>query len=65
MAKSARSSILNGTGGAGPGRPGLVPARPLSVTKALLQVAVLLGIPLLVLIIGKVLIRAWFPGLGY
>lgn len=67
MAKNVRRSIPNGTTGPGPGagRPGLVPANPLPVRKALLQVLVLLGIPLALLIIGKVLIRAWFPELGY
>lgn len=67
MAKNVRRPIPNGAIGAGPGagRPGLVPANPLSLQKALLQVAVLLGIPLLLLIVGKVLIRAWFPELGY
>jgi len=67
MAKNARRSIPNGTTGPGPGtgRPGLVPANPISAQRALLQVAVLLGIPLVLLIIGKVLIRAWFPELGY
>ena len=67
MVKNVRRSIPNGTFGSGPGagRPGLVPANALPVQKALLQVAVLLGIPLVLLIVGKVLIRAWFPELGY
>jgi hypothetical protein len=52
-------------GGQSAGRPSLTPANPLSVTRALLQVAILLGIPLLLLVVGKFLVRAWFPGLGY
>jgi hypothetical protein len=48
-----------------PGRPGLVPANPLPVSRALLQVLVLLGIPLLLLVAGKVLVRAWWPEFGY
>jgi hypothetical protein len=43
----------------------LIPANPLSIQKALLQVAFLLGIPLVLLLVGKVLIRVWFPELGY
>jgi len=65
MAKNVRRSFSNGTAGPITGRPGLVPANPLSVQKALLQVAVLLGIPMALLIVGKVLIRVWFPELGY
>jgi len=67
MSKVARRPSSGGPPGSGPGsfRPGLIPANPLSVSKALLQVAVLLGIPLLLLLVGKILIRSWFPDLGY
>ncbi len=67
MSKTVRRPSSSGTPGSTTVafRPGLVPANPLSVTKALLQVVVLLGIPLLMLLAGKILIRSWFPDLGY
>lgn len=52
--------------GTGPtGRPGLVPAEPMPVWKALVQVAVLLGIPLTLLVLAKLVLRHYFPELGY
>ncbi|HEV8376506.1 MAG TPA: hypothetical protein VGR38_09795 [Candidatus Polarisedimenticolia bacterium] len=43
----------------------LVPANPLSGRQALIQVALLIGIPLLLLLLAKVLLRQFFPSLGY
>jgi hypothetical protein len=47
------------------GRQGLVPAEPLSLRTALLQVAILLGIPLFLLVVARVILRTFFPELGY
>ena len=43
----------------------LVPANPLSAREALFQVALLLGIPLVLLLVARILLRQFFPSLGY
>ena len=54
-----------GQGGQGPSRPSLVPADPLPVWKALMQAALLLGIPVALLLVARVILRRFFPELGY
>ena len=49
----------------GSGRPGLIPADPLPGWKALLQVLLLLGIPITLLLLARVILRRFFPELGY
>jgi len=52
--------------GAGPsGRPPLEPEHPLPVRVALLQLALIIGVPLAFLLALKPLLRAYFPELGY
>jgi hypothetical protein len=46
-------------------RPGLLPADPLPGWKALVQATVLLGIPLTLLLLAKLILRKFFPSLGY
>lgn len=43
----------------------LIPANPLSGREALLQVVLLLGIPLILLLLARILLRQFFPSLGY
>jgi hypothetical protein len=43
----------------------LIPANPLSGREALLQVVLLLGIPLVLLLVARFLLRQFFPSLGY
>jgi len=56
-------------GGGGPvqplGRPSLIPADPLPVWKALVQVGILLGVPIALLVIARFILRRYFPELGY
>jgi hypothetical protein len=47
------------------GRPPLIPADPLPGWKAATQAAVLLGAPLALLFAAKVVLRKFFPELGY
>jgi hypothetical protein len=47
------------------GRAGLIPANPLPVTTALVQVLILLGIPIALLVIARFILRRYFPELGY
>ena len=47
------------------GRPSLIPADPLPGWKALVQTALLLGIPIGLLLLAKVILRTYFPELGY
>jgi len=54
-----------GQGGQGPSRPSLVPADRLPVWKAALQAALLLGIPLTLLLVARVIMQRFFPQLGY
>lgn len=50
-------------GGAGPsGRPPLEPADPLPLSTAIIQVALLLGIPMVLLLLAKVILTRFFPG---
>jgi hypothetical protein len=46
-------------------RPSLVPADPLPGWKALVQAALLLGIPLALLFLAKIVVRIFYPELGY
>ena len=56
-----RTKAVGGTGS----RPPLEPTDPLSTRTALIQVFLLLGIPLGILALGKVILSRYFPGLGY
>ncbi len=47
------------------GRPSLVPADPLPGWKALVQALLLVGIPLALLLVAKVIVKRFFPELGY
>ena len=47
------------------GRPTLIPADPLPGWKAAVQVVLLLGIPLTLLFVAKVVLKRFFPELGY
>jgi len=47
------------------GRPSLIPADPLPGWKAAVQALVLLGIPLTLLFVAKVVLKKFFPELGY
>ena len=49
----------------GPGRIPLHPADPLPGWKALMQAAILLGIPLTLLLVARLILRKFFPSLGY
>ena len=43
----------------------LIPQNPLSASTAVLQVALLVGIPLVLLLLARFLLRQFFPTLGY
>ena len=43
----------------------LTPANPLPVRTALLQVALLVGIPLVLLLLARFVLHQYFPSLGY
>lgn len=48
------------------GRRSLTPSGPpLTAWKAAVQVAVLLGIPITLLLIARIILRVYFPHLGY
>ncbi len=47
------------------GRPSLIPPDPLPGWKAAVQALVLLGIPLTLLFVAKVVLKKFFPELGY
>lgn len=47
------------------GRPPLEPEHPLSARMALFQVFLLVGVPVAALLILKVILRVYFPELGY
>jgi hypothetical protein len=47
------------------GRPSLIPAEPLSGFKAAVQALVLLGVPLTLLFAAKLVLKRFFPELGY
>jgi hypothetical protein len=47
------------------GRPSLVPADPLPGWKAAVQALLLLGIPLTLLFAAKLVLKRFFPELGY
>lgn len=53
------------TSGPSPARPQLIPADPLPAWKALVQAIALLGIPIALLLLAKVVLKRFFPGLGY
>jgi len=43
----------------------LIPTNPLSVNKAFTQIALLIGIPLVLLLLARFILRHFFPSLGY
>jgi len=47
------------------GRPPLEPEHPMSAGLALFQVFLLVGVPVAALLILKVILRMYFPELGY
>jgi hypothetical protein len=47
------------------GRPPLEPEHPLTARMALLQVFLLVGVPVAALLVLKVILRMYFPELGY
>ena len=47
------------------GRPGLVPSDPLPGSKALIQALLLVGLPLAFLLVARVILKRFFPELGY
>jgi hypothetical protein len=47
------------------GRPSLEPADPLPGWKAIVQSLLLVGIPLALLLIAKVILTTYYPELGY
>jgi hypothetical protein len=50
-------------GGTGPGgRPPLEPVDPLPLSTALIQVAFLIGIPMVLLLLAGVVLTRFFPG---
>jgi hypothetical protein len=60
----------NKSGGSGPSEPrnvgsDLIPANPISASTALFQIALLIGIPLVLLLLARFLLRQFFPSLGY
>jgi len=61
MAKNERQ----GKGGGQMARPSLEPANPLKGSTAFIQVIILLGLPIGLLLFAKVILRAFFPQLGY
>ena len=48
-----------------PGIQPLIPTDPLPGSKALMQAAILLGIPLTLLLVARLILRKFFPTLGY
>ncbi len=47
------------------GRPSLIPEDPLPGWQALIQALLLLGVPILLLLLAKVMLQNFFPALGY
>jgi hypothetical protein len=43
----------------------LIPANPLSPRLAFIQVALLVGVPLALLLLARLILRKFFPTLGY
>jgi hypothetical protein len=43
----------------------LIPTNPLSPSRAVIQVALLVGIPLVLLLLARYFLRQFFPTLGY
>ena len=43
----------------------LIPANPLTARSAFIQVALLIGIPLALLLVARLILRQFFPSLGY
>lgn len=61
-----RSGGARPPGTAQPGaRLSLTPADPLPGWKAIVQAVLLLGIPLALLLVAKLVLRSFFPSLGY
>jgi hypothetical protein len=68
MAKSrpgSRGAQPPGQGGSASGRQPLVPSTPLPGWLALVQIALLLGLPISLLLVARVILRRFFPELGY
>jgi hypothetical protein len=59
------SQMPGQTPSSNPARPLLIPSDPLPGWKALVQAIALLGIPIALLLLAKVVLRRFFPGLGY
>jgi len=64
MAQGQAKGRAGGGTGSG-GRPPLEPADPLQVSTALIQAAFLLGIPVVLLLLAKVVLTRFFPGVAY
>ena len=43
----------------------LIPTNPITARKAFIQVALLIGIPLVLLLLARFVLRQFFPSLGY
>ena len=43
----------------------LIPANPMKGSTAFLQIALLIGIPLVLLLLARFVLRQFFPSLGY
>ena len=51
---------------AGPsGRPPLEPTDPLPLSTALVQIVLLLGVPIVLLFIAKIVLTRFFPGVAH
>ncbi|PYQ13129.1 MAG: hypothetical protein DMH00_05030 [Acidobacteria bacterium] len=63
-ANRAKSGATQATGRKEPAA-NLIPANPLSAREALIQVALLIGIPLILLLLARILLHQFLPSLGY
>ena len=62
----ARNDRMQKPSGSSPGgRPSLEPTDPLPLGTAVVQVVLLLGIPIGLLLFAKIVLRSFFPELGY
>jgi len=64
MAQSQMKARSAGGAGSG-GRPPLEPADPLPLSTALIQAAILVGIPVTLLLLAKVVLTRFFPGVAH
>ena len=60
-----QTKVRSGAGAGPSGRPPLEPADPLPLSTALIQVAFLLGIPTVLLLLAKVILTRFFPGVAH